>query len=328
MQIAVWLVGVAIFVALLGAPTIGLHAFWNVLIPVAPAVVVFVPGVWRNVCPLASTALFSRKVGLFSRRTGESTRRKVPYVWQGRLLLSGVVLLFALVPLRHIVFDLNGPATALLIAALAAVAVFMGAVFEWKSGWCSGTCPVHAVERLYGSAPVVVPRNAHCTECFSCTQPCVDSTADVGFVPVPNGRVRGLARTLMIGGFPGFVWGWFQVPDYAGAAGWSHAGIAYAYPLLGAAATLAVYRLAGRRANHWFAAAAVACYYWYRLPALFGWGPFPGDGMLVDMTGIWTAWFPFVSRAVTTALFAWWLGLRKSNRRGWLVRPARVVAPA
>ena len=33
-----------------------------------------------------------------------------------------------------------------------------------------------------------------------------------------------------------------------------------------------------------FAAAAVCTYYWYRLPALAGFGPHPGTGLLVDLT--------------------------------------------
>ena len=57
-QVAVWLVGVGIVVLLFWAQEIGIHAFWNVLIPVAPALVAFAPGLWRNICPLASTALF------------------------------------------------------------------------------------------------------------------------------------------------------------------------------------------------------------------------------------------------------------------------------
>ena len=54
-QTVVWLAGVAILAALLFAPEIGIHAFWNVLIPVAPALVAFAPGLWRKICPLAST---------------------------------------------------------------------------------------------------------------------------------------------------------------------------------------------------------------------------------------------------------------------------------
>lgn len=60
-QYAVWLCGAAAFLALLLRPQLGLHAIWNVLIPAAPAVFVFLPGVWRNICPLGASALFTRR---------------------------------------------------------------------------------------------------------------------------------------------------------------------------------------------------------------------------------------------------------------------------
>jgi hypothetical protein len=322
-QLAVWLVGIGILLALLFRPVIGVHAFWDVLIPVAPALLVFAPGLWRNICPLASTALFARHRG-WSRRLTVSPR------WQGRLLLAGVVALFAIVPLRHVTLDTNGPATALTIIALAVAAVTMGAIFEWKSGWCSGACPVHGVERLYGTAPAISPPNAHCTQCHRCVQPCADSTTALSPMSGNGGPARRIAGLLMVGAFPGFVWGWFQVPDYRLGEGWSHLGSAYAWPLLAGAGSLVVYlalRSAVGPTRHALlarvaAAAAVACYYWYRLPALAGFGPFPGDGMLVDLRGTLPAWFPTASHVVTTALFAWWLLLRGPGKKGWASRPA------
>lgn len=320
-QLAVWLVGVTIVALLIFAPTIGIHAFWNVLIPIAPALLAFAPGLWRNICPLASSALFLRHMG-------SGAKRKVTHAWQGIFLLIGVFLLYAIVPLRHVVMDLNGPATALAILSLAALAVVMVSQFEWKSGWCSGMCPVHPVERLYGSSPLVTPPNAHCTTCERCVQPCADATENLDPMTSGSSVFRRLTGLLMIGGFPGFIWGWFQVRDYAGAEGWRHLTEAYAWPFGAAAITLALYmaleksgRIERRLLRRTFAAAAIACYYWFRLPALFGFGPFPGDGMLVDATGVLPAWFPLVSQITTTALFAWWLIGRRALRRSWAKRP-------
>ena len=70
-----------------------------------------------------------------------------------------------------------------------------------------------------------------------------------------------------------------------------------------------------------FAAAAVSCYYWYRLPALFGFGPTPGDGMLVDLRGVLPAAFATLGPIASTALFVWWLLLRPQSRQSWSVRP-------
>lgn len=318
-QTAVWLLGVAILVALFLWPTIGLHAFWNVLIPVAPALLAVAPGLWRNVCPMASTALLTRHTGL-------SARKPVSPLWQGRLFLVGVVLLYAIVPLRHVVMDLSGPATGVAILGLAVASVIMGSRFEWKSGWCSGMCPVHPVERLYGSSPVISPPNAHCHPCEQCVTPCADATSKLDPLTVNGGSARKTAGYLMVGGFAGFIWGWFQVPDYANGDGWTHLASAFGWPLLGTACTLALYFLLHNRIsqlmlNRLFAAAAIACYYWYRLPMLVGFGPFPGDGMLVDLTSTLGPWFSTLSRIATTVFFFWWLVGRRNIRRSWLVRP-------
>ena len=322
-QSVLWLAGLGIVTALVWMPEIGIHAFWNVLIPVAPALLAFAPGVWRNVCPLASTALFARHMGRSSRRT-------VPYRWQGRLLLAGVLLLFLIVPLRHVALDRSGPLTAVATGLLALTAIALGSRFEWKSGWCSGMCPVHGVEKLYGRAPLLPPPNAHCTLCERCVQPCPDSTPRLDPLVIKNGRPRFLAGVLMVGAFPGFIWGWFQVPDYWMHEGLSHLGTAYGYPIASAGVTLLVFLVLRTTAperhrptlHSIFAAAAITCYYWYRLPALFGFGPFPGDGMLVDLRGVLPGWFPAVSHTATTLLFAWWFLARRSVRRSWLTRPA------
>ncbi len=322
-QVVVWLVGLTILALLVALPQVGIHAFWNVLIPVAPAVLVFVPGVWRNVCPMGSTTLAPR-------HADRSRRRHVSSEWHGRLALGGVLLLLLVVPLRHVVLDLNGPATALTIVLLAAIGLVAGRFFEWKSGWCSGLCPVHPVERLYGQEPLLTAPNMHCRSCERCVTACPDSM--VSLHPLAGGpsTVERIAGTLMVGGFAGFIWGWFQVPDYAGMEGWAHLAEAYGYPLVGMAATLVLFLMLMRsveeRHRHLvvrtFAAAAVVCYYWYRLPALFGFGPFPGDGMLVDLTGTLPTWFAAASQAATTLLFGWWLLGKSPSRRSWGVRPA------
>ncbi|MHC4812403.1 MAG: ferredoxin [Planctomycetota bacterium] len=322
-QLLVWVLGLAMIVALVVVPDIGLHALWNVLIPVAPALLVFAPGLWRNICPLASTALFPRHMNWSRRLVISEPQRAL-------LLLVGIVLLFLIVPFRHVVLDLNGPASAIMLVALAALALVMGRWFEWKSGWCSSLCPVHPVEKLYGRRPVVSPINAHCVECEVCISRCPD--ADPAERPtVSNGSrlTHFLTNVFMPGAFPGFVWGWFQVPDYSWSEGLAHLGPAYAYPLVASACTFAVYVVLYRVCSpgqrpfliRAFAAAAVSAYYWYRLPALFGFGPLPGQWMLVDLTNTLPSWFEITSHIATTLLFCWWLLRRRGHDRAWLVRP-------
>ncbi len=321
-QTLVWLIGVGILVALLFFPKIGIHAFWNVLIPVAPVLLVLAVGLWRNVCPLASTALFPRHVGI-------SKKKKLSVAQQGRLNLIGVIVLLLVVPLRHVILDTNGPATATAIIGLVVVAVIMGMFYDWKSGWCSGLCPIHPVEKLYGMNVAVSLPNAHCDECRQCVTPCPDSTPNMHPLEEKKTVFHRLAGTIMIGGFAGFIWGWYQVPDYHGSEGWQHLVEAYSLPFLGFAVTLVLFLALSRilpEKNEGiliriFAAAAVSCYYWYRLPALFGFGPFPGDGMLVDLSDTLPAWWPIISNIVTTLFFVWWLVIRKQVERNWAIRP-------
>ena len=180
----------------------------------------------------------------------------------------------------------------LLLTAM--VAVCLGCIFEWKSAWCAGACPVLAVETLYGSKPVKSFTNAHCASCQGCVMRCPDS---LGSSAVSQSTVRSkrLALLLMTGGFPGFVWGWMHVPDYPLQEGWHHLAEAYGLPALGMAVSLLLF--AGLR---WllptrrrallatlFAAASVIIYYWFRLPSLIGFSMFPnGDETLIDLRAL------------------------------------------
>jgi len=325
LQTIVWLIGLAIFLALIFTPEIGIHAFWNVLIPVAPALLVLAPGLWRNICPLASTALLPRHLH-YSRRI------PISQLWHGRLLLLGVILLFTIVPLRHVALDTSGTATALAITFITLLAVIAGFLFEWKSGWCSGLCPVHPVEKLYGSATPLTFNNAHCHQCQRCVLACPDALRGTTPLRPPiTSKSQATAGTIMVGGFPGFIWGWFHVPDYPTQIGWTHLDLAYTIPLAAAGVTLSLFIIiqhftAANKRNQKqihriFAAAAVSCYYWYRLPALIGFGLYPGDGMLFDLSqSISPAVIPAL-RILGSIIFLWILVGRGLSENRWLRRP-------
>ncbi len=326
LQVLVGLVGAGMIAALFLDPGLGLHAFWNVLIPVAPALLVVSTGLWRNICPLGSTAMLARHVGL-SRRI--HIGRRV----QDLLGPVGIALLLLIVPLRHFILDLSGPSTAIVLLIMGAAAFAAGLLFDSKSAWCSGICPVHQVELLYGQEPLYSPPNAHCGTCTRCVVVCPEATPAVHPLAVNGTRLGGLAGTLLVGGFVGYIWGWFQVADYGFVAWGPEAATqllqSYAWPLGSMLVSCALYLLLlrglgtqrRRMLDRSFAAAAVACYYWFRLPALFGFGPHPGDGMLVDLTGSLPTWSVGVGRALTTVLFAYLLVGRQARARSWTSRP-------
>ena len=74
-------------------------------------------------------------------------------------------------------------------------------------------------------------------------------------------------------------------------------------------------------ASRLFAGSAIAIYYWYRLPMLFGLGVFPGEGMLIDLRSVvpLTAVLPL--QLAEAAFWGWWFVAPDRQPRAWEVRP-------
>lgn len=321
-QVLVWLTGAAILFFLFFFPDIGIHLFWNILIPIAPALLVISVGVWRNICPLATTALLPNHLGI-------SKRKKITHKQAGILNLAAVIALYIIVPLRHAVFDKNGLATALLIVFIGTVSLVLGLFFEWKSAWCSSLCPIHPVEKLYGLKSKVSIPNMHCTSCIRCVVPCPDSTAGIHPLTTKKTRYQKIAGILIAGGLPGFIWAWFHVPDHHGLNGAGQLIEIYKLPLIGLIFTSVLFLVLKKFFNDkilipLFSAAAVSCYYWFRVPSLFGFGIFPGDGMLVDLTGVLQEWYVITLSSLLAVFFFLWIVFSKNNKKSWLVRPVYV----
>lgn len=315
--------GGALVLTLFVAPEAGLNLLWNGLIPLAPALLVVLPGVWRNLCPLASLALLPRRFGL-------DRQRPLPGRRQAALALAGLGALLVIVPYRHIELDRNATASALMLLLAGLFALLGGWLGEGRSAWCNSLCPIHPAERLYGGAPAWTPVNARCAGCSKCSRPCPDSTRALNPTLSGPDRLERLAGHLLLGGFAGFVWGWHQVGDLAGPATPAELFAAYAWPFAGGAFSLLLYAVARRflastaaarqQLAATFAWAAVTLYYWYRLPALMGLGEHFGTGLLVDWRalGMWPAW---LARALSTGFLTWFMLLRRPPARSWLTRP-------
>lgn len=323
LQVIVWLAGAGILTALLFFPRTGLLLFWNILIPVAPALFVIALGAWRNVCPLATTNLVPRKLGL-------SKGIKLSAQQIAVFNLAGVIALYIIVPLRHAVFNNNGMATGIMIIVMSLIGISLGFFFEGKSAWCSGLCPVHPVEKLYGGNVGVPVPNMNCSSCVNCVIPCPDSTPNMHPSVMKNNRLQPVSGHLLIGGLPGFIWGWFHVPDEHSITTVSSLLNVYRLPVIGLVFTLAVYwillEITGkknqRRLISCFAAMSVSCYYWYRVPSLIGFGDFADDGLLINLRGMLSEWVVPLLRILTTAFFFYWLVFRQLNKRSWTLRPA------
>ena len=70
-------------------PAIGLPLFWGLIIPALPLVFMFMPGLWRNLCPLAASNQTPR-LHKFRGRDRSSTGHRLPdrhaavHRWCGR----------------------------------------------------------------------------------------------------------------------------------------------------------------------------------------------------------------------------------------------------
>lgn len=324
-QAILLLAGIVLFGLLLFRPELGLIVMWNMLIPAAPGLLVVAPGIWRNVCPLSTMSLLPRRLAL-------SRKIILPRRWAGRLALFSVALLYLIVPLRHIALDTNAPMTALMLLTAAVAAMGMGLLFDWRSGWCTSLCPIHPVERLYGFAPPITVRNMRCDSCSACTGPCPDSTRSMTPVITTASPLDKLVGHGFTGSFTGFVYGWYQLPDLKGPLDAAQVATAYLWPLGGAALSLAVYlscrkwlcltRSSRDTLVRVFGASAVSTYYWNRIPALVGFGPFPGTGLLYDLSGVLPAWVPMFFQLSAVAFFFWFMVSRSSANTSWMKRPA------
>ncbi len=318
-QVLLLFVGAGFLFGLIFYPDIGLQVFWNVFITIVPAFLVIAVGLWRNICPMASLSLFPRHIGI-------SKKKKLTDTQSGKLNLIAIVALLVLVPLRHAIFDMNGLATALLIISLGVISIIAGYLYDWKSAWCSSLCPVYPIEKLYGLKSTFSLPNAHCDECHRCVTPCPDTTPEINPLSSKKTTYHKISGFLTVAALPGFIWGWFQVPAYPGTIGMQELFAIYKLPILGLLVSCMLYLVMKRFFQERvlisiFSATAVSCYYWFRLPALFGFGMSPETGTLIDLTAVLPEWSMTLLVISTALFFFWWIVFNKQNKNPWVIRP-------
>lgn len=326
LQLLLYILGIGLLILMLNdslrfipflSEKFGRDAFWNVLIFAAPLLFAIAPGVWRNICPMGTTSLFSRYFGFGKVKIQNQNT-------QGMFYLISVLLLYVLVPLRHV--ETSGLSVVIVLVCVAIFALIIGFVFQGKSGWCSGLCPVFPVEKLYGTKPLITVSNAHCSSCANCVVPCADSIDNITPSSNTDSVASRFASFIFVGGFPGFVWGWFNVADFpTRMEGWNNLANVYALPMFGFIISLTIYWLLRKLFSEKdyfaisliFAAAAISCYYWYRIPAILGLsgstGVFGLD--LSEYTSL-----KLILRFISSAFFFWWIVVRNTNK-SWEYRP-------
>ncbi|MFN8595973.1 MAG: FAD-dependent oxidoreductase [Anaerolineae bacterium] len=198
-----------IYVALLIVdPDDGLWLWWQLTVPLLPALFLIAPGVWRNVCPLAASNQLPRVLN-FSRALN-------PPKWLTEYgFVIGAIGFFAFASSRKWLFNHNGPASGILILFALVSALLGGYVFKGKSGWCSSICPLYPLQRFYNRTPFATVPNAHCSPCVGCTKNCYDFKPGSAYIAdlYDDDRHYASYRKFFAAAMPGFIVAYFTLPD-------------------------------------------------------------------------------------------------------------------
>ncbi|WP_196140885.1 FAD-dependent oxidoreductase [Aliikangiella sp. G2MR2-5] len=186
---------------------ITLTIFWGLAVPSLPLVFWLMPGLWRNLCPLAATNQLPRLFKLtFAKEIPPKIKRYANVV--------GLLLLFIAVPLRKIALNENADLLAMALLGIIGFALIGGILFKGKSGWCGSICPLLPVQRLYGQTPLAIVNNSHCSPCVGCTKNCFDFNPQVAYLAdlYDSDPVLAGDRKFFAGMMPGLLLAYFYMP--------------------------------------------------------------------------------------------------------------------
>jgi NADPH-dependent 2,4-dienoyl-CoA reductase/sulfur reductase-like enzyme/ferredoxin len=265
---------VALVVVLVVDPTDGRRVLWRAVIPALPAIFFLAPGLWRNLCPLATANQLPRRLG-FQRM------RAAPRWFHQWAYPISIALLLVAVPTRKAFFNGSGWGSALLLAAALVGAFAGGIALKGKAGWCGSICPLLPVQRLYGQTPFALVRNSHCEPCVGCTVHCYDFNPHVAQVADLHDDDRAPVRKLFAGAFPGLVAGYFTAP--ASTAAYGHVAVGALVGIGALYALDALLRPPPATLTALFGGAALNLFYWYALPD-WAW---PANAALAALTVVW-----------------------------------------
>ncbi|RFB78602.1 FAD-dependent oxidoreductase [Methylovirgula sp. 4M-Z18] len=193
-------------------PEIGLRLFWGLAIPVLPGVFALAPGVWRQVCPMAT-------LNQMPRQGGFTQGRDLPEQAKTWAFAIAVAFFFGTIALRAPLLNASPALVAIGIVLVLALAFLGGLVFKGRSGWCGTFCPLGPIQRDYGHAPLAVVRNGFCDTCLGCQKNCYDfnpRAAVFSDLYDEDPRYSGQRRFFMAM-MPGVILGYFlqdQAPAY------------------------------------------------------------------------------------------------------------------
>ena len=168
--------GLTLFVIylLFAAPETGLVLIWQLLIPLLPLSFAVIPGLWRNICPMALLNQLPRQFGVSREHTLSTTWRKIA-------LYVSVIAFIGFILFRHPLLNHSGMVLGAIFATALLLALIGGFVFKGRSGWCGTFCPLAPLQKAYGHAPLMLVRNGYCETCLGCQKNCYDFNPRAAF---------------------------------------------------------------------------------------------------------------------------------------------------
>lgn len=298
-QVTAFGVTLAVVSGLFLAPEPTLRLAWYGIVPLLPASFLLNAGLWRGVCPIATANTFRS-----NDRGRPLPTRVLTLLWS-----MGMILLVVLIPLRHVLLNVNGPALGVLLLLIVGAAFVTGWFVRAKGGFCNSVCPVLPVEKLYGQNPLLYVRNPRCVPCTLCsTKGCMDintlkavhdKTGGGQGSGVRSGGGRSWLKTPM-GIFatvlPGVILGYFLVDDVPASSTLEIYGTvlgAGAASMVALAAPIGLVDLSPKVASPLLAALCAGLYYWFAAPAsvaAFGgpeWLGLTLQGAFLALVAVW-----------------------------------------
>ena len=279
-------------------PSKFLIIFWGIAVPCLPIIFWLLPGLWRNLCPLAAANQMPRLLHF-------SMAKEVPAKLKRFAGVIGLSLLFIAVPLRKVLLNSDAQALAVALVAIIASAFVGGILFKGKSGWCGSFCPLLPVQRLYGQTPLAIVNNSHCSSCIGCTKNCFDFNPQVAYLAdlYDSDPVLAGDRKFFAGMMPGLLLAYFTLPYSSGVPIYQLYLQFGFYCLVGVGAYHVIETLlkfSPQLNTAFFAMISINIFYWFAFPILIN-SITSLSSLTLDINLVW------LFRAVVAVVSVYWL---------------------
>ena len=262
----VLVITLSIVVLLFTEAEIALVLVWQILIPLLPLGFALIPGLWRNICPLALLNQIPRQFG-FSREYN------LPDNWRRFALYLSVIAFVAFILCRQPWLNSNATLLGTVLIAALILAFIGGVVFKGRSGWCGTFCPLAPIQKAYGHAPIFLVRNGYCERCLGCQKNCYDFNPRAAFFTDIEDSDSSWSdqRKFFLGILPGLIIAFFSTNFSTDNQILPYLQSMLLPPLISAGLFYSVYNLLHInffKLASFSAMTSLGLFYWYALPGM------------------------------------------------------------